>query len=105
MPVLQENLKELTELHRFLLPFRPHDKDDCVGSAVLARYPVRTLGALDAHDKTLQSYLPLPSPLKNLHAFTHSNETTTSKNTNSLHHYTSTVPHNLLPINTNKLKN
>lgn len=42
---------------------------------MLARNPVRTLGAFHAHERTLQSCFPLPSPLDNLHAFTHSNET------------------------------
>jgi hypothetical protein len=48
---------------------------------VHARKPVKALGAFHAHDRTLQSYLPLPSHFDDLHAFTHSNETTRFKNT------------------------
>lgn len=43
---------------------------------MLARNPVKTLGAFHAHERILQSYLPLPSPFDNLHMFTHSKETT-----------------------------
>jgi hypothetical protein len=45
----------------------------------VARNPVRTLGALEAHDRKLQSYLPFPSPLHKLHTFTHSKETAKQK--------------------------
>lgn len=43
---------------------------------MLAKNPVRALGAFHAHDKTLHSYLPpAPSPLESLQRFTHSTET------------------------------
>ena len=87
-------LQKLTKLYRFLLPFRPFDTDDedWWGWAVLARNPVRTLGAFHAHDRRLQSYLPLPSPLHNLHTFTHSKETATHNNTGSLNKHNSKFP-------------
>ena len=44
-----------------------------------ARNPVKALGAFHAHDRALQSYLPLPSHFGDLHTFTHSTETTRFK--------------------------
>lgn len=68
--------KQLTDLNWFLLPFRPDKKDEDWGEcAVLARNPVNILGAFHAQERTLQSYLPLPSPFDNLQTFTHSNDT------------------------------
>lgn len=42
---------------------------------MLARNPVKALGAFQAQDSTLQSNLPLTSPFQDLHIFTHSIET------------------------------
>lgn len=44
---------------------------------MVARNPVKALGAFQAQEEMLQSYLPLPpSPFENLHILTHSTETT-----------------------------
>lgn len=48
---------------------------------MLARNPVNALGAFHAQDRALQSYLPLPSPIENLHTFKHSTETAAKKHT------------------------
>jgi len=76
MPKTPRELKKLTKLNWFLLPF---NQKYWWGWAVLARKPVRTLGDFDAHDRWLQSYLPFPSPLQELHTFTHSKETEKKK--------------------------
>lgn len=72
-------LRKLTYVIRFLLPLPAHkDRAHWGECAVLARNPVKTLGAFHAHERTLQSYLPLPSPFENLQTFTHSTETAKS---------------------------
>lgn len=74
---------KLTDLILFLLSWRAYEKEEeWEGLAVLARNPVKTLGAFQAHESTLQSYLPLPSPFVNLHILTHSTGTVIKRNKN-----------------------
>lgn len=75
--VFPAKLTILTDWSRILLAVGPEAHDEYGEEwAVLAREPVKALGAFHAHEKTLQSCLPLPFPFEKLHKLTHSTETT-----------------------------
>ena len=79
MAAILGQLRKLTYLIRFRPPLPAHEDNEHWGEcAVLARNPLKTLGAFHAQERTLQSCLTLPSPFENLQIFTHSTETAKS---------------------------